>query len=320
MRVIRASDVSDACPMADAIGAVRAGFVALSAGRAAVPVRLGVPLGPGAVALTMPASLAGSPYYSVKVVTVVPDNPPRGLPLVGAAVLLGDAATGATLALIDGTTLTALRTGAAGGVAAAALARPESAVLALFGVGAQARTQLLAAAHVLSVREVRVVGRTPANVAAFLVWASEQPSLRATLVRAAVAEDAVAGADVVVTATGSATPVFPGRLLALGTHVTAIGSFTPAMRELDEDALRGARVVVDERRAALAEAGELVGRSGDDVVEIGEVLAGRVPGRRDRSDRTVFKSVGNAVQDLVVAARVYELAVQRGLGEEVRFP
>ena len=92
------------------------------------------------------------------------------------------------------------------------------------------------------------------------------------------------------------------------------------MRELDDDALRGARLVVDERHAALAEAGELVGRSGDDVVEIGEVLAGRAPGRRDRSDRTVFKSVGNAVQDLVVAARVYELAVQRGLGEEVRFP
>ncbi|MEK7861392.1 MAG: ornithine cyclodeaminase family protein, partial [Chloroflexota bacterium] len=216
--------------------------------------------------------------------------------------------------------LTALRTGAAGGVAAAALARPESAVLALFGAGAQAHTQLLAAAEVLPLREARVVGRTPANVAAFLVWASEQPSLRATLVRAAVAEDAVAGADVVVTATGSATPVFPGRLLAPGTHVTAIGSFTPAMRELDEDARRGARLVVDERRAARAEAGELVGLSGDDVVEIGEVLAGRAPGRRDGSDRTVFKSVGNAVQDLVVAARVYELAVRRGLGEEVRFP
>ena len=130
MLLLRAAAVERACPMAEAIGAVRAGFAALSAGQAAVPVRTSVPLAGGGVALSMPAALAAGPHWSVKLVTVAPGNPDRGLPLIAATVLLGDARTGAPLALLDGTSLTALRTGAAGGVAARA---PDSAVIALFG-------------------------------------------------------------------------------------------------------------------------------------------------------------------------------------------
>lgn len=309
--------------------AVREGFVALSGGSAAVPSRISVPLGEDGTALAMPASASGSRHFSVKVVSVVPPNPARGLPLVTAAVLLGDAATGLPLALIEGTSLTALRTGAAGGVAAAALARSDSAVAAVFGAGAQARAQIVGLATALAgrLREIRVVGRDPARARALIAWALEQPELKGLTVRSGSAvehpswvDEAVRDADIVVTATSSSTPVFPGRSLPQGVHITAIGSFKPAMRELDGDALEGARIVVDQREAALAEAGELQGLGAADVVEIGEILAGRASGRASPRDRTVFKSVGNAVQDLFVASRAYDRARELGIGEEVSWP
>ncbi len=299
---------------------VAEGFAALSNGRATVPIRTSVPLAAGAVALTMPATLAGAPRYSVKVVSVAPGNASRGLPAVIGSVLLGDAMTGELLALIDGSSLTALRTGAAGGVAARALAREDATVLALYGTGAQARTQLLAAAAVRRLREARVVGRDATHVASFVAWARTEPSLSGTSIEPRDARAALEGADLVVTATSSPTPVFDGRGLAAGAHVTAVGSYRPTMRELDDSTLHGARVFVDQREAALAEAGELQGLGAGDVTEIGEVLAGRSPGRRERSERTIFKSVGNAIQDLVVASRVYERARALGLGEDVRFP
>ena len=329
LRLLRADDIRLACPMAEAIEAVADGFRALSDGRATVPVRIGVPLELGGLALSMPAALAGSSYYSVKIVSVAPGNAgnagnagnvARGLPTIAATVLLGDARTGAALALLEGASLTALRTGAAGGVAAASLSRRDASVLALFGTGAQARTQLLAAAAVRTLGEVRVVGRDPSRLLAFLAWARAEPSLGGLVLRESAAAEAVAAADIVVTATSSATPVFPGASLARGAHITAVGSYKPEMRELDDDTLRGARIVVDQRTAALAEAGELAGRAERDVVEIGEVLSGKAAGRQDERQRTVFKSVGNAIQDLVVAARVYERARELGLGEDVRFP
>lgn len=320
MLLLAAADIARACPMADAIEAVEAGFVALSAGRATVPLRASVPLHGDGVALSMPASLVGGPHWSVKLVTVAPRNPTRGLPLIAASVLLGDAETGFPLALLDGGSLTALRTGAAGGVAAKHLARRDSAVVALFGAGAQARTQLLAAATVLALREARVVARERAHADAFIASLRDDPALRGVRFVAASAREAVRGADVVVTATSSPVPVFAGRDLSPGVHVTAVGAFTPATRELDEDAVRGARVVVDQRGPALAEAGELESLRPDDVVEIGEVVAGTVAGRRDAAERTLFKSVGNAVQDLATASRAYERARAMRLGTEIAWP
>ena len=320
VRLLRAADLALACPMADAIGAVADGFTALSAGQATVPVRLSVPLRHDGTVLTMPAALAGASSYSVKVVSVAPRNGLAGRPVVMGTVLLGDSATGELLALIDGTALTALRTGAAGGVAARELSRPGACRVALFGAGAQARAQLIALACVRAITDVRVVARDPAHAAALRQWAAGQRGLGAIAIRAAAPKDAVADADIVITATTSPTPVFQGGWLGSGVHVTAVGSFTPQMRELDEETLRGARIVVDQRAPALAEAGELQGRSEGDVVEIGEILSGRVSGRTDDAQRTVFKSVGNAIQDLVVAARAYERARAQGIGEELAFP
>jgi alanine dehydrogenase len=320
VRLLRAADLALVCPMADAITAVADGFAALSAGQATVPVRLSVPLRHDGVVLTMPAALAGASSYSVKVVSVAPQNAVAGRPIVMATVLLGDAATGELLALIDGTALTALRTGAAGGVAARELSRPGASRVALFGAGAQARAQLLALAAVRPISDVRVVTRDPVHAAALRAWAARERALGAVAIHPATPKDAVTDADIVVTATTSRTPVFQGAWLRAGVHVTAVGSFTPDTRELDEETLHGARLVVDQRAAALAEAGELRGRNAGDVVELGEILSGRMVGRTTETERTVFKSVGNAIQDLVVAARAYERARERGVGEELAFP
>jgi len=320
VRLLRAADLAMACPMADAIDAVAEGFVALSAGQATVPVRLSVPLRHEGVALTMPAALAGSSCYSVKVVSVAPRNSLAGRPVVLGTVLLGDSATGELVALIDGTALTALRTGAAGGVAARELSRSGASRVALFGAGAQARAQLTALACVRAITDVSVVTRDPAHATALRQWVAGERALGALAIRAATAKDAVADADIVITATTSATPVFHGAWLRAGAHVTAVGSFTPQMRELDDETLRDARLVVDQRAAALAEAGELQGRGDADVIELGEILSGRSAGRTDEAQRTVFKSVGNAVQDLVVAARAYDRARAQGIGEELAFP
>ena len=318
--LLRAKDLALGCPMEDAIDAVEAGFRALSTGQATTPVRLSVPINKEGVALTMPASLAGAPWYSVKVVSVAPGNRSLGRPLVAATVLLIDASSGELVALIEGAALTALRTGAAGGVAARALARPAASVATLFGAGAQARTQLLGLVAVRPIRLVRVVTRDPAHAMAFCQWAAGEPRLAGISVQPAAMAGALDGTDVVVTATTSAEPVFPGALLPPGVHITAVGSFTPAMRELDDDAVRGARVVVDQRAAALAEAGELRGLRPSDVAEIGEVLTGAVPGRTTGAERTIFKSVGNAIQDLVVASRAFERARAHGFGELIDFP
>src|SRR5207302_5207682 len=166
VRLLRAADLASVCPMEEAIEAVAVGFASLSAGQATVPVRLSVPLKDG-VALTMPAALAGAPFYSTKVVAVAPGNARVGRPTVTATVLLGDAATGELLAIIDGTALTALRTGAAGGLAARELCRPDATRAAVFGAGAQARSQLLGLRSVRDIQEVCVVTRDPAHAAAF---------------------------------------------------------------------------------------------------------------------------------------------------------
>lgn len=328
MLLLRAADLSAACPMEEAIAAVRAGFADLSAGRAAVPVRTSVPLAGDGVALAMPASTAGGRYFSLKLVAVAPGNAARGLPLVPATLLLGDAQTGGAVALIEGAALTALRTGAAGGVASALLARPDSGAATVFGAGAQARSQVLAlGVCAKALREVRVVGRDLGRVQELVEWARARPELSHIDFRFDAGtppevriRELVSDADIVVTATSSATPVFDGRHLRQGVHITAVGSFRPEMSELDGAALAGARIFVDQRAAALAEAGELQGLKDHDVVEIGEVIVGRAAGRTSPSQRTVFKSVGNAVQDLVVASRAYERARQLGLGEEIRWP
>jgi ornithine cyclodeaminase len=308
--------------MLDAIDAMASAFGQLSSGRAVIPLRTHVDAELG-VSLFMPGYLRDTRVLGGKIVSVFAGNAALGLPVVTAAVLLLDSSTGLPRALLDGTTLTALRTGAASGLATRLLARPDASVLAVFGAGVQARTQIEAVRAVRDIREIRIVSRTRRSAE---LLADELRSER-DAPAVVVGEDparAVAGADVLVAATSSPTPVFPGDRVEPGAHVNGVGSYTPEMQEVDEGVVARARVVVDTRDGALAEAGDLIiplrkglVREEDLGTELGEVVLGVRPGRTHADEITFFKSVGNAAQDLAVAAVALEAAVRRGAGTQV---
>ncbi|MDA0328231.1 MAG: ornithine cyclodeaminase family protein [Gemmatimonadetes bacterium] len=315
IRILSAADVRAAIDMPAAIDAMRGAFAALSDGTATAPLRLALETDHG-VSLFMPAHLPASASAGAKIVSVNPGNADLGLPVIHAVVIALDPVTGRPIALMDGTWLTALRTGAIGGLAADLLAREDASTVALFGAGVQARTQLEAVRCVRSIREVRIVSRTGVGADALV---SELTGITAR--RVDDPDAALIGADIVIAATSSSTPVFDGSKVEPGTHVTGVGSFTPAMREVDTALVMRARVIVDQRAAILEEAGDIVGPIADGAVteavmvaEIGDVVLGRAVGRTSEDEITFFKSVGNAVQDVAVAARVLAASERDGLG------
>jgi len=219
--------------------------------------------------------------------------------------------------------LTALRTGAASGVATKLLAREDSEVAAVFGAGAQARTQVLAAAAVRPIKRFWVYARRRESAESLI--ARMKPQLGAIeLLVAESPSQAVRDADVICAATNSSTPVFDGNDLKPGAHVNGIGSYHRGMQEVDCATLRRAsKIIVDHREAALAEAGDLIVaidrgevRASDIYAEIGEIAAGRKAGREREDEITYFKSVGNAAQDAAVAQAIYQQALQEHLGVE----
>jgi len=315
IRILSAADVTAALPMPTAIDAMRSAFGQLSAGQADVPLRARVSTGKG-VTLLMPAFMRQSRELGIKIVSVYGDNPARRLPVIAAAVLVLDPETGFPLAMMDGSSLTAIRTGAGGGLAADLLARDDAEVVGLFGAGVQARAQLQAVLAVRPIRQVNLISRTRASadkLAAEIATWPDAPSV--TVVDSP--RQAVAPADIVIAATTSSTPVFDGRDLRPGTHVTGVGSFTPQMQEVDEETVRRARVIVDSREACLEEAGDLIIPGADIEAELGEIVNGTHPGRLSAEEVTFFKSVGVAVQDAVAAAAALSEAERRGLGTVV---
>jgi ornithine cyclodeaminase/alanine dehydrogenase-like protein (mu-crystallin family) len=316
LRLLTAADVRAALPMNDAINAVREGFVALSTGRATVLLRSAMPIPEGTM-LYMPAYIDGSPVSTVKVVGVFPGNPAHNLSTVVASVLVLDAQTGVPLALMDGTALTAIRTGAASGLATDLLAKRDATVLAVIGSGAQARTQIEAVCAVRPIREIRIFSPNNAQKLADELRASYQ----ARIIVSSDAHEAMDGADVVVAATTSSTPVVNGGDVARGAHINGIGSYKPEMQEVASDVVAASKLVVDHRDSAWAEAGDLIVARNLYVIqessihaEIGEIAAGLKPGRESDDEITFFKSVGNAVQDAACARHVFETAEAQGLG------
>lgn len=324
--VLTARDVRQALPMERAISACEEAYAAYSAGEAAVPLRTQVPVPHyEGVSVFMPAHLPVAGSTALKVVSVYPRNPERGVPTIMGMVVLLDAATGAPLALLEGGYLTALRTGAAAGAAARHLAPAGARVAALFGAGVQGRAQVLALAAVRPLEEVRVYDPVPGRAQALAAdLGAELAGVR--WVFPDEPREAVRGAEVVITATTSSTPVFPGDALAPGTHVSAIGSFTPTMQEIDETTvLRADKLVVDSREAVLAEAGDIIipmqrGAITPDRIfaEAGEIVRGSKPGRERPDEITVYKAVGLAVLDAAAAAAAYRGAAELGLGTRVR--
>ncbi len=309
--------------MAQAIAAVRAAYIQLSAGRAQAPLRTHLSIADGDSTLVMPFYVPDDGgALGLKLVSVFNSNPSRGRPLIHALVLALDATTGAPLALIEGSSLTAIRTGAASGVATDALARLDARTVAIFGSGVQARRQLEAVCTVRPIERVWVYSLAGAE--AFAAEMAGRGPVPSDIVVVAGPRAALAGADIVCAATTARTPVFDGRDLKPGTHVNGIGAFTPEMQEIDAETVRRARVVIDSRTAALAEAGDLIIplRAGAVTLdhisdEIGEVLAGQRPGRTNAAQITFFKSVGVAVQDAAAAGLVVRNGAALGLGTVV---
>ena len=317
LRLLTGADIARALPMPLAIEGMKRTYLHLSAGEVSMPLRsrVEIPQHAGAT-LTMSAHVCGDDALAVKVVSVFHNNPLRQLPLIYGIVLALDATTGQPLALLDGASLTAIRTGAASGAATDALARPDAAIAAIIGSGAQARAQLEGISAVRRLRTVRVYSRNPQHAAAF----AQEMGVEAVSTPA----EAIRDADIICTATASAAPVFDGHDLKPGAHINAIGSFTAEMQEVDVETIRRALVVVDSRESALAEAGDLVIpiRNGEVPAshihaELGEILAGRKRGRTSPNEITYFKSCGLAVQDAVAANIVLKQALAANLGAVV---
>jgi ornithine cyclodeaminase len=303
--------------MEDLIGLMERTLADFSSGRALQPVRTVLPIEQhDALLAVMPGYLPGTGALAVKVVSVAPRNAERGLPSHLATVLLLDPATGTLLAILDGRLITEMRTAAVSAAAARALAPPGASVLALLGSGVQARSHLDALRLVRPLERVRVWSPEPGHREAFAREASSRTGL--AVEAAESAERAVRGADLVVTATASHTPVLEGRWLEPGAHVTGVGACRADQRELDTETVRRASVWVDSLAAARVEAGDLLlaGRDGvrwEDRVrgEIGAVFEGTLAGRRAADEITLFKSLGLAVEDAASARHVWRRAMER---------
>ncbi len=325
--ILSRTDIQRCLNMTEAIEAMRIAFGALSAGLAQVPQRMAVDLSEQGLALLMPSILQTSEQYAfgLKIVTAMPQNPLRNLPRIIASVLLLDATTGQTQAILEGGWLTAMRTGAVSGLATSLLARQDADILALFGAGVQAPMQVQAIHAVRPLQELRVVNRNEEHYHQFVInvqrlLGSSCPRIS----RASSAHAALSGALLVACATTATMPLFDWSDVTPGAHINAIGAFTPEMCEVDAETLAHARIVVDDRESALVEAGDLLqalssGRisGAEDWIELGELVRGTQQGRQTADEVTFFKSVGIAVQDVAVALHIYTRARELGIGFEI---
>lgn len=304
-RTIPAQELRDKIAMTTAIELMREAFSFLSSGDATVPPRTVIEAADhSGRALFMPSYSRRYGLFGLKMVSVFDHNAARHLPVIQGNMLVMDARVGSSLAMIDAASLTALRTGAASGLATQLLAREDARLLAVFGTGTQARTQVEAVCCVRNIQKVAVFGTSADKEQAFCrdlsgtVTARLQPGDRADL----------GAADVICTATASPTPLFDPHEIKPGVHINGIGSYKPNMQELPAATIKQSLLVVDQREAALAEAGDVIipiqeGIIGDDHIyaELGEIITGKKKGRTGDKQVTVFKSVGNAVQDLALA-------------------
>jgi ornithine cyclodeaminase len=323
MLLLSESDIRALLSMDDLIETMHAALSQYSAGRVQQPLRSVLEVGAGHSFFgVMPAFLPESGALGTKLVTVFGSNAAIGLPSHLATIVLLDSTTGELLSVMDGRYITEARTAAVSAVSARLLASPGAGVLGIVGSGVQARSHLRALSRVRTLKEVRVWSPNEAHRRAFAQ--SMQKESTARIHPAATAQDAVAGADLVVLASSSREPVVRSDWIADGAHICAVGACRPDQREMDTALVRRARVFVDSRTAALAEAGDLVLPIKEGAIdarhiagELGELAAGSVAGREAPSQVTLFKSLGLAVEDVAAAQLAYTRATERGLGRGV---
>lgn len=329
MLILNADEIRQALPMKQVIAAMKDAYASLSDGTAVVPLRTRIQIpGHDAISLFMPAYMKSEKgeALAIKVVSLYPQNPSHGLAYIQAAVLVLESDTGHAIALLEGSTLTAIRTGAGSGAAIDLLARNDSRVVAIFGAGAQGRTQLEAACNARNIETVFIFNTSTDKAKAFAEEMAGRHSIPKDIRIAKTPKEAIENADIICTATTSSKPVFEDIDLKPGTHICAIGAYTPEMQEMPVETVARARVVVDSYATVMDEAGDIVQAIRAGVIqesnihaELGEVILGTKMGRESEEQVILFKSVGNAVQDAVAAQLALQNARQMNLGTEVDF-
>ena len=313
--------------MEDAIEAVKEAFIVHSEGSVKVPLRINIRSDKyNGNMLFMPAYCEKKDAASLKIVSVYPDNKEKNLPSTPAQVLLIDPTTGIVLSIMDGTYITALRTGAASGAAFSVLAKSECKTGALIGTGTQAAMQLEAMIVSKNPKLVKVYSRNKDRLNNFVKNMSTKFKSKAVeLVACESADTAVKDADILITATNSDRPLFSVESCKPGLTISAVGSFTRQMQELDTTVLKKAsKIYYDDKEAMLEEAGEIIkALENRDIDEkkfsgsLGEALAGKIKLRENDEEIIVFKSVGLGTQDLVTAKQVYDNAISKNIGKYI---
>lgn len=326
MLILTENDLRQVLNMADVIRAVEDGFRALARGDAIAPSRLQLTIPEeGGVLLEMPArarlgSAANDLKSAVgtKIVTVFENNSARNIDTVQAVYLLVDGETGSPLALMEGRFITAIRTAATSALATRLLATEGAKRLAVFGAGVQAEFHIEAMLRVSDAENIMIASRTETKAAALAERVRSAYNVRCETL---APDEAVLRANLICTCTGSPAPLFDGRMIVPGTHINAVGAFTPATRELDTEAVRRSRLFIDARQAAGREAGEILIPVAEGAIDyshvkgtLAELVTGEVPGRLSPEDITVFKSSGLAIEDLVTARLAYEKALAEAVG------
>lgn len=313
------ADIRAVLSMDDLIVAMETALIQFSSGAAQQPLRTVLEPAAGAFLAVMPAVVGEPAAIGTKIVTVYGSNSARGLPTHLATILLQDPETGALLAVLDGRYITEARTAAVSAASARWLAKEDARVMAVIGSGVQARGHIDAMMRVRRLQEIRVWSRTPAHAAALV--ADMRPSIGAELSTARTVDDAASGADIIALVTASSEPVLTRAAVDDGAHICAVGACRPTGREMETALVAGARLFVDSRAGALAEAGDILipihegaFDAGQIAGELGDLFAGRVKGRTGEADITIFKSLGMAVEDVAAARLAWQCASARGLG------
>lgn len=325
MLILNRQEVEALVSMREAMSAVEEAFVELHEKKAVCPKRVVVDIKKHrGVAYFMPSYLGGVDSLMVKMVSQYEENLRRyALPTIMASILLSDAKNGEALALMEGTYITALRTGAASGVASKHLARRNSETIGVLGAGVQARTQVWALHEVLgNIQKVKVYDMLPDKAEEFVHYVSAQFGLDAETVK--TNRECVENSDVIVLATTSKLPALDGDWVGEGAHINSVGVMGPEGRELDDKIVKKAKIVVDSKESALLETGDLIIpinngtiSESDVYAELQEIVAGEKPGRTSNDEITCWKAVGLAIEDAAVAKLVFDKAVKEGFGKRV---
>jgi ornithine cyclodeaminase len=326
MILLKSEDVKLALPMAETISAMKAAYRTLSLGKAKIPLRMQLEIKPfQGSSIYMPSFIYGDDggLLTLKTVSVYPENVKKDLPSIHAAVLVFDAETGKIEALLEGSSLTAIRTGAASGAATDILARLDSSVAAIIGAGVQARTQLEAICTVRKITTVKVYDNDHQKAREFANEMVSKGKIPSDLRVSMTADEAVRDADIICTATTSKSPVYNAKSVQPGAHINGIGSFKPNMIENPPELINNSNTFVDSASAVIEEAGEIIEAikrktlDSNKLIELGNVILGRSDGRISNDQITFFKSVGVAVQDAYAARLALQKASTLSLGETI---